>query len=277
MLLRCAISPDADDLFMLRAITEGLLDTGDLRFDVRTADTDALNRLAAGDGPDVCAISIAWYPKIAAHYRLLGHGGSVGRGYGPALIARAPADPARPLADQLAGRRIGVPGLTTTACLVMQQVCPFTPVVLPISPHARVFDALRAGEVDAAVIIHEGRLTWADEGFSMLLDLGQLWQDRTGLPLPLGGNAIRRSLPAGTLARASALLRASVQHGLDHREEAIAWLLRRGGPLQTRDAVDRYLSMYANQDTLDYGPDGREAIARLLSLAGYADPVDFVD
>ncbi len=303
MLLRCAISPDADDLFMFRAITEGLIATDGLTFDVRTADTDMLNRLADGgsteggsteggsaDSFDVCATSIAWYPRIASRYRLLGHGGSVGRGYGPALIAlRGPLADGLPdamtagpgdlpaLRARLTGRRIGVPGLTTTACLVMRQVCDFEPVILPIAPHARVFDALRAGEVDAAVIIHEGRLTWEAGGFAMLLDLGRFWAQDTGLPLPLGGNAIRRSLPADILARASRVLHASIRHGLDHREAAIQWLLRRGGPLRTPEEVDRYLQMYANADTLDYGPDGRIAIARILALAGYTEPVDFVD
>lgn len=176
-LIRCAISPDADDLFMFRGITEGLIDTEGLSFEVRTADTDALNQMASGDGADVNAISIAWYPKISVHYQLFDHGGSVGRGYGPALIAPQPL-------DSLAGRKIGVPGLTTTAYLVMRQVCDFTPVVLPIQPHARVFEALKAGEVEAAVVIHEGRLTWASEGMTMLMDLEAGGSSKRDFPCP---------------------------------------------------------------------------------------------
>lgn len=272
MFLNCAISPDADDLFMFRAITEGLIDTEGLSFSVQTADTDALNRMAGGDGPDVSAISIAWYPKVAQHYQLFDHGGSVGRGFGPALIARRNIEKWQ----DLRGRRVGVPGLTTTACLVMQQVCEFTPVVLPIQPHARVFEALKAGEVDAAVVIHEGRLTWADHGFAMLLDLGVWWMEQHQLPLPLGGNVIKRNLPPDVIARANRVIHASIQHGLAHRSDAIAWLLARGGALSTVAQVDRYLQMYANDDTLSYGEDGRAAIRLLTRLSGFQENVDFV-
>ena len=185
MRLTCAISPDADDLFMFRALLEGLVDPRGLDFDITTKDTDALNREAGP--PDVTAISIAHYPKVADRYRLLSHGGSVGRGYGPVVVAPAPLE--------LAGRRIGVPGLTTTACLVLRQIVDFTPVVIPIVPASLAFDALRARTVDAALLIHEGRLTYAREGFVKLLDIGVWWLAQTGLPLPLGGNVIRRDLP----------------------------------------------------------------------------------
>lgn len=267
--IRCAISPDADDLFMFRGITEALVDTEGLDFRVETADTDALNRMASGDGADVNAISIAWYPKVAAHYQLFDHGGSVGRGYGPALVA------AKKL-QKLEGLRIGVPGLTTTAHLVMKQVCSFTPVVIPIQPHARVFEALRSGEVEAAVVIHEGRLTWAQEGFELLLDLGQWWNEHTGLPLPLGGNVVRRSLGPETIAQVDRIVHRSIAHGLSHRDDAIRWLLARGGALSTFEQVDRYLQMYANADTLSYGADGRAAIRRLVHLSGHPADVDFV-
>jgi 1,4-dihydroxy-6-naphthoate synthase len=163
----------------------------------------------------------------------------------------------------------------------------FTPVVIPIVPPARAFEALRAGDVDAALLIHEGRLTYAAEGFVQLLDLGRWWAaDTGGLPLPLGGNVIRRDLPPDVLARADAVLRASIAHGLAAREAAIAWLLERssrtGGPLTTYAQVDHYLSLYANADTLDYGADGRSAIRELLRrghAAGWlqdAGPVEFV-
>jgi 1,4-dihydroxy-6-naphthoate synthase len=280
--LRCAISPDADDLFMFRALLEGRIDTQGLSFDISTSDTDALNRMASGnDGPDVSAVSIAHYPSIAARYRLLAHGGSVGRNYGPVVVAP------RAL-DSLEGLRIGVPGLTTTACLVLRlAVQRFTPVVIPIVPPSRAFEALRAGEVDAALLIHEGRLTYAAEGFVELLDLGKWWsRDTGGLPLPLGGNVIRRDLPPDVLSRADAVLRASIADALADRDTAIDWLLARsartGGPLTTYAQVDHYLSLYANADTLDYGADGRAAIRALLARGaggGWlpdAGAVDFV-
>ncbi len=294
MQLRCAISPDADDLFMFRAITEGLIDTEGLDFVVVSEDTDKLNRMArptgeGAQGPDVTAISIAHYPRVAAHYQLLAHGGSVGRGYGPVVVAKpaflasafqAGGEPR--MRDILAGKRIAVPGLTTTACLVLRLITPFEPVVIPIAPTSLQFDALRAEEVDAALLIHEGRLTYPSEGFIQLFDIGEWWLHQTGLPLPLGGNVLRRDLGADVIARADRVLRASVAHGLAHRDEAIAWLLARGGTLKTREAIDLYLSLYANNDTLDFGADGREGIRELLrrGVAGgwipEAPEVDFV-
>lgn len=262
---------------MFRAILEGRIDTRGLDLQVETRDTDLLNRMAAGDGPDITAISIAHYPAVAAHYRLFNHGGSMGRGYGPVLIA-----PAARKTATLAGRRVGVPGLTTTACLVLRMAVPaFEPVVVPITPPGRTFEVLRAGEVEAAVVIHEGRLTYRREGFVELLDLGVWWLQATGLPLPLGGNVIRRDLPAEVIAAADAVIHASIAHALADREAAIAWLLRRGGPLDTRELVDQYLSLYANADTLDWGEDGRAGIREVLRRGADAGwlarvEVDFV-
>jgi 1,4-dihydroxy-6-naphthoate synthase len=265
---------------MFRALIDGRIDTQGLTFDIRTNDTDALNRMASGtDGPDVSAVSIAHYPSIAARYRLLAHGGSVGRSYGPVVVAP------RAL-PSLEGLRIGVPGLTTTACTVLRlAVRSFTPVVIPIVPPARAFEALRAGDVDAALLIHEGRLTYRAEGFVELLDLGRWWAaDTGGLPLPLGGNVIRRGLPPDVLTRADAVLRASIADALSDRDAAIAWLLERsartGGPLTTHAQVDHYLSLYANADTLDYGSDGRAAIRELLRrghAAGWLPEAGIVD
>lgn len=272
MQLTCAISPDADDLFMFKAILDGAVDTEGLDFRVTTRDTDLLNRMADGDGPDVTAISIAHYPRVAARYRLFNHGGSVGRGYGPVVVARSE----RPIAG-----RIGVPGLTTTAYAVLRMAVPdFEPVVIPITPPSRSFAALADGEVDAMLLIHEGRLTFADEGCVALLDIGEWWGRETGLPLPLGGNVVRRDLEPDVLAAADRVIRASIAHALAHREPAIDWLLGRGGPLGTREAVDRYLGMYANADTLDYGDDGRAAIRLLLArgaAAGLWEAVGDVD
>mgnify|MGYP000932369237 FL=1 len=265
--VRCAVSPDADDLFMFRALILGLVPTPGLDFVVQTADTDALNRLADGSlDAEVNAISVAWYPRIADRWQLLPHGGSVGRGYGPVLVAPRPLSLA-----ELDGARIGVPGLSTTARLVMGLAARFQPVVLPIVPPERVFQALAAGAVDAAVLIHEGRLTFQEHGLHAILDLGQWWFEQTGLPLPLGGNVIRRDLGPELIERISQAIRASIRHGLEHRDEAIDWLLQRPGPLTRPEQVDAYLELYANQDTLDYGEDGRQGIVELLrrgALAG---------
>ncbi len=263
--VRCSVSPDADDLFMFRALMLGLIDTEGLAFDIGTADTERLNRDAAGRDPatlpHVSAISIAWYPALAAEWQLLPHGGSVGRGYGPVVVA-----PTRLSLDALRGRRIAVPGLSTTAYTVLSLMLggDFTPVVVPIVPPERSFEAVAEGLVDAVLLIHEGRLTFREHGLHQVCDIGVWWEEETGLPLPLGGNVIRRDLGAATIARASRVLKASIAHALDDREAAIAWLLERGGPLATPAAVDHYLSLYANADTLDYGADGRRGVEELL-------------
>lgn len=279
--LRVRISPDADDLFMFRGLLLGLVDDEGLEWDITTDDTDALNRVAQGESvdgvPDVSAISVAWYPTLADEWQLLPHGGSVGRGYGPVVVAGSSMAPA-----DLRGKRIGVPGLTTTAYTVLRLFTDFEPVVVPIVPPERSFEAVESGEVDAVLVIHEGRLTYGDRGLHLVLDIGRWWEGETGLPLPLGGNAIRRGLGADVIERASRAMRSSIAHGLAHRDDAIAWLLERGsGPLQTAEAVDHYLSLYANADTLDYGEDGRAAIRELVSrgqaagLLPSCPPVDF--
>lgn len=296
--LRCACSPDADDLFMFRALLLDLIDTEGLRFEIVTRDTDLLNRVAtapvgADDAglPDVTAISIAHYPAVAAHYQLLNSGGSVGRNYGPVVIALPDTagsvvlgrEGLRPPATPPAGAsvpRISVPGLTTTACLVLRMYADFEPVVVPIAPPSLTFDALRSRAVDASLVIHEGRLTYADEGCVRLMDIGERWFADTGLPLPLGGNVIRRGLGADVIARADRVLRASIAHALEHREEAISWLLERPSPLRTRERVDHYLSLYANADSLDYGEDGRRAVKVLLdrgAAAGWLPSVGDID
>jgi 1,4-dihydroxy-6-naphthoate synthase len=278
MRVTAAISPDPDDLFMFRALLEGAVDPRGLEFDIVTADTDALNRMAAGEGADINAISIAHYPRVAEHYRLFRHGASVGRGYGPAVVALRGQSPAT-----LSGARIAVPGLTTTAWMVLRMaIGEFEAVVTPIVPYARTFEALRSGLVDAALLIHEGRLTFADEGCELLLDIGEAWQRWTGgLPLPLGGNVVRRALGADVIARVDGAVRDSIAHALAHRDDAMDWLVARGVTLQDRTRLDRYLAMYANADTLDMGDDGCAAVRRLLALGaerGWVPPVevDFV-
>ena len=258
MHVRVACSPDADDLFMMRALLEGHIPTGPHRFSVEAHPTDALNRLAeAADAPEVCAISFGHYPAVAHRFQLLPHGGSLGEGYGPIVVATTPM-----ATGSLSGRRVAVPGLTTTAWAVLRMIAPgVVPVVIPIVPYEQVFVALERGEVDAALLIHEGRLTWADRGLHKVVELGEWWTSTVGaLPLPLGANALRRDLPEADRTAISELLRASIAHALDHRDDVVAWLLARGGALETAERVSQYLHMYANERTLDYGREGREGI-----------------
>lgn len=273
--IRVSCSPDADDLFMFRALMEGLIDPGPFQWDIGTEDTDALNRLADGTGPDVTAVSIGFYPHIADRYQLLPHGGSVGDGYGPVVVAKSPLS-----IDDLAGLRVAIPGETTTAWLVLRLICQVQPVTVPITPYSRIFEAIESGEVDAGLIIHEGRLTYEDLGLHQVVDIGAWWKQQTGLPLPLGGNVISRALGAD-IPEVSRILRASIAHALQDRDAAIAWLMARGGALDTPERVSQYLDMYANGETLEYSPSAREGVARLYAEAHRAGllpsptPVDF--
>lgn len=277
MRVSLCVSPDADDLFMVRALLEGAIDTGHYSFAIDNEPTDALNRLASDPerAPDVIAVSIGHYPAIADRYQLLPHGGSMGEGYGPVVVASAAAA-ARGGLDlrALHGRKLAIPGESTTAWLVLRLLLPEgvvpEPVTVSIHPHERVFDTLRSGEVDYALLIHEGRLTYPSHGLSLVLDLGVGFRALTELPLPLGGNVIRRALGPEHIRAISALLRQSIAYALEDREASIQWLLQRGSALRTREEVSRYLDMYANRRTLDYGEDGREAITWLLTRAADA-------
>jgi 1,4-dihydroxy-6-naphthoate synthase len=262
--IRLAYSPDSDDAFMFWAIAHGRIDTHGLSFVHTRADTEALNRGSeTSAAPDVTALSIHQYAYLADRYLLLPHGGSVGAGYGPVLVAHAPRH-----LESLAGRKIGVPGLRTSAYLVLRLLLPdFEPVIVPVAPFRRAYDALRSGEVEAALLIHEGRLLYEREGLSRVTELGEAWHARTGLPLPLGGNAIARSLGTARIALVSQVLRESIKWALANRDEVMSSLIadeHREGVPHDRALFDRYLGMYANQDTLDYGPRGRLAIEELL-------------
>jgi 1,4-dihydroxy-6-naphthoate synthase len=265
--VRLAFSPDSDDIFMFWPLLEGKVDAGGLAFVAERADTEALNARADTGDLDVVAVSIARWPALADRYLMLPHGMSVGRGYGPVVVAAKP----RTLAS-LKGSRIGVPGLRTTAATVLRLLHPdFEPVVVPISPYGLAFDAVRSGKVDAALLIHEGRLTYEREGMTRVVDLGEAWAaDTGGLPLPLGGNAIRRGLGDDLVARVSAACRASIAWALEHREETMNALLARETRRELaldRALLDRYLAMYANTDTLDAPADVRRAIDLLYGRA----------
>ena len=266
MPISLAYSVDADDAFMFHALRAGGVDTRGLAFTHRRGDTSELNALALTGEIDVVAISAGAYPAVADKYLLLPHGASVGRGFGPVLVARQPMA----LAD-LVGRRVGIPGLSTTAWLVLRQMQPgLLPVVVPIAPFGRIFECLDAGSIDAALLIHEGRLIYQSRGYARIAEIGQWWQATTGLPLPLGVNVIRRGLGAERIALVSAILRDAIAYALDHRNEVIRVLAAepRGEPaLAQTELLDRYLGMYANQDTRAMAPDVRRAIEVLFERA----------
>ncbi len=273
MEVKLAFSADSDDIFMFWALLNARIDTGMYDFVVERGDTQVLNERAARGDIDVIAVSIARYAAIANEYMLLPHGASVGRGYGPALVAKGPRS-----LESLRGARIGVPGLTTTAYWALRIVFPeFDPVVLPIVPFSRAFEAVANDEVDAALLIHEGRLTFEDAGLHMVADLGVLWTDATGMPLPLGGNAIARQLGSKHIEAISKLCRASIVYALTHRGEVMAALLSeeaRADLSLSRERLDRYLAMYANEDTRATAPDVKVAIADLFTRARAAGLIE---
>lgn len=259
MHIRLAHSPDPDDAFMFYGLASGAVDPGPYRFEHVLADIQTLNDAARRGEYEVTAISLHAYPYVADRYALTACGCSMGDGYGPLLVTRRPTRP-----DDLRGRTIAVPGRTTTAFLVLQLVLgagTFEPRVIAFD---RIADAVVAGEADAGLLIHEGQLTYARQGLYTVLDLGVWWQQRTGLPLPLGGNAVRRDLGPRVGRDLTGLMRRSIQHGLDHRSDAVRYALRFGRGLD-EGLADRFVGMYVNEWTLDYGPRGRAAVARLLA------------
>jgi 1,4-dihydroxy-6-naphthoate synthase len=261
-----AYSVDADDAFMFHALTTGVIDARGLSFTHERGDTAWLNALAKAGATDVVAISAGAYPGVADKYLLLPHGASVGRGFGPVVVSRRPMS----LAD-LAGRPVAVPGLSTTAFLVLRLMQPeIVPVVVPIVPFQAVFDALDRREVDAALLIHEGRLLYEQRGYAQVAELGQWWNAVTGLPLPLGVNVIRRALGIDTVALVSQILREAIAYALDHRQDVIRTIAgeRRGdAALEKAALLDRYLGMYANDDTRTMADDVRRAIDVLFARA----------
>jgi 1,4-dihydroxy-6-naphthoate synthase len=269
MPISLAYSVDADDAFMFHALRVAGVDTRGLAFTHHRCDTSELNALALTGEIDVVAISVGAYPAVAATYLLLPHGASVGRGFGPVLVARQPMA----LAD-LVGRRVGIPGLSTTAWLVLRQLQPgLLPIVVPIAPFGRIFECLDAGSIDAALLIHEGRLIYESRGYARIAELGEWWQAETGLPLPLGVNVIRRGLGAERITAVSAILREAIAYALGHRDEVIRALAaeQRGEAALTQTALlDRYLGMYANEDTRAMAPDARRAIEVLFDRAAKA-------
>jgi 1,4-dihydroxy-6-naphthoate synthase len=278
-LIRLGHSPDPDDAFMFYALAEELIPTDGFRFEHVLRDIETLNAWAREGRLEVTAVSVHAYAYLSDGYRLLPHGASMGERYGPMVVVRETSDidPA-----DLPRLRVAVPGALTSAFLELQLAVGriAEPVITPFD---RILDVVEAGEVDAGLVIHEGQLTYRTQGLRSILDLGEWWHELTGgLPLPLGANAVRRDLDVGdTVPRLSRLLRASIAYALEHRAGALAHAERFGRGLD--DALaDRFVGMYVNERTLDYGEDGRAAVAELLrrgheaGLIPSAPRVDFV-
>jgi len=255
-----AHSPDSDDAFMFYGLATNKVRVPGLRFTHTLCDIETLNRAALEGVYDVTAISFHAYPYIQDHYALLPSGGSVGDGYGPMIVASKPYS-----ATEIKRKRIAVPGTMTTAYLVLRLFAPG--VETEVVPFDQIIPQVLEGKQEAGLIIHEGQLTYDKSGLHRVVDLGKWWQKVTGLPLPLGGNAIRRSLGPRLMSSVSAALRESIQYALDHREEALAYAMQFARDLDTQLA-DKFVGMYVNERTLDYGADGREAVRRLLDM-GY--------
>jgi 1,4-dihydroxy-6-naphthoate synthase len=275
--IRVAHSPDSDDAFMFYALAEGKLDTGDLRYAHELSDIESLNQRARQAELEVTAVSIHAYAYLWRDYALLGSGSSMGDGYGPRLVSLRPrpADPRH----ALKGLRVGVPGPLTTAFLALKLYQPDVATV--VIPFDRIEDAVHQGEVDVGLLIHEGQLTYADTGLHLWADLGAWWLEETGLPLPLGGNVVRRDLGPAVIDQIARDLRASIVYALEHRASALAHAQQFNRGIGD-ERTDTFVRMYVNQWTVDYGPRGRQAVQTLLDRGHAAglipDPVvvDFV-
>jgi 1,4-dihydroxy-6-naphthoate synthase len=257
--IRLAHSPDSDDAFMFYALAKGLIDTEGITFEHELQDIQSLNERALKGELDVTAISFHAYAYLTDKYLLLPHGASFGDGYGPMVVAREPTT-----MDDLRGKKIAVPGRMTTAFLALQLLeKDFEPVQMDFDA---IIPAVKAGEVAAGLIIHEGQLTFSRDGLHLVVDLGVWWKERTNLPLPLGGNAIRKDLGPELTARTSRKLLESIEYSLAHRKEALDYALAFGRGLSADDA-DTFVGMYVNDWTRGYGEKGRAAVDRLLGEA----------
>jgi len=275
-LIRVGHSPDPDDAFMFHALANDKIDTGDLKFVHELQDIETLNRRALRGELEVTAVSIHAYAHLLDKYALLPSGCSMGDKYGPMVVARRPMT-----VDDLKRVRIAVPGTMTTAFLTLRLLLPggFEYDVVPFD---EIIGAVAGGKYDAGLIIHEGQLTFRNQGLHLAIDLGVWWQEKTGLPLPLGGNVVRRDLGPDLMHRISEFLKQSIRYALDHRQEALAHALRYARDMDM-SLADKFVGMYVNDWTLDYGPRGREAVRRLLDEAHRAGiiprpvAVDFVE
>ena len=271
-----AHSPDSDDAFMFYGLATNKVRVPGYRFTHTLCDIETLNRRAQTEAfYDVTAISFHAYPYLQQNYALMGCGGSVGEGYGPMVVSSRKLNPA-----DLGRIKIAVPGALTTAYLTLKI---FNPAIETVTvPFDRIIPEILAGNFDAGLIIHEGQLTYSSSGLYKVLDLGIWWRETTGLVLPLGGNAIRRSLGPDSMRIVTKAVRDSIQHALDHREQALEYAMQFARDLDS-GLANRFVSMYVNDRTLDYGPDGRQAISTLLNLGfergiiPIQPQVDFID
>ena len=253
-----AHSPDSDDAFMFYGLATNKVRVPGLRFTHKLCDIETLNRDAQNGVYDVSAISFHAYPYIQQNYALMACGGSVGDGYGPMVVSTRLFT-----TTEIKSKKIAVPGKLTTAYLALQLFAPG--IEVEVVPFDQIIPQILEGKYEAGLIIHEGQLTYDKSGLHRVVDLGKWWLKVTGLPLPLGGNAIRRSLGAEMMASVTQALRESIQYALDHREEALAYAMQFARDLDT-PLADKFVGMYVNDRTLDYGDDGREAVRRLLDM-----------
>jgi 1,4-dihydroxy-6-naphthoate synthase len=253
-------SPDPDDAFMFYALAHNKLDTGNLEFRHELQDIETLNRRALKGELEVTAVSLHAYAYLLDKYALLPSGCSMGDKYGPMIVARRPMS-----VEELTRQRIAVPGTLTTAFLALKLLLrsDFTYEVIPFD---QIIPAVAAGKFEAGLIIHEGQLTFQNQGLHLIIDLGKWWYEKTGLPLPLGGNVVRKDLGQETMKLISRLIKESIRYGLEHREDALKYALKYARDMEM-SLADRFVGMYVNDWTLDYGPRGREAVKRLLDDA----------
>ena len=276
--IRLAHSPDSDDAFMFYALAVQKIPTGDRHYVHELADIETLNQRALREELDVTAVSIHAFAYLAESYALLSHGSSMGDRYGPRLVSTVPR-PENPR-ESVRGKRIAIPGRLTTAALAFRLYQPeFEPVIVPFD---EIEGAVADRQVDAGLLIHEGQLTYGDRGLHLWVDMGEWWYEETGLPLPLGGNAVRRNLGNELIRDVSRDLRASIIYGLEHRTEAMEHAMGFARDLDPERA-DRFVSMYVNDYTVDYGETGRRAVQELLDRGAEAGiipnavPVSFID
>ncbi|HTD56134.1 MAG TPA: MqnA/MqnD/SBP family protein [Silvibacterium sp.] len=254
-----AHSPDSDDAFMFYGLATNKVRVPGFKFTHTLTDIETLNQKAIHEAVyDVTAISFHAYPYMQDNYALMACGGSVGEGYGPMIVASRSFT-----LESIKGARVAVPGTLTTAYLTLKLFAP--EIETAVVPFDRIIPEIQAGNFEAGLIIHEGQLTYSQSGLRKVIDLGQWWREQTKLPLPLGGNAIRRSLGDQTMRTVTQALRDSIQHGLEHRDEALAYAMQFARDLD-QDMANKFVGMYVNERTLNYGEDGREAIRRLLTM-----------
>jgi 1,4-dihydroxy-6-naphthoate synthase len=253
-----AHSPDSDDAFMFYGLATNKVRVPGLRFTHTLCDIETLNQKAQEGVYDVTAVSFHAYPYIQDNYALMSCGGSVGEGYGPMIVSPRPFNQ-----TEIKKQKVAVPGKLTSAYLALQLFAPG--IEVEVVPFDQIIPQVLEGKYEAGLIIHEGQLTYSKAGLQRVVDLGKWWQRVTGLPLPLGGNAIRRALGAETIASVTQALRDSIQYAIDHRDEALSYAMQFARDLDTQLA-DKFVGMYVNERTLDYGEDGREAVRRLLDM-----------